>query len=154
MILTLKRIAKRNTYTIGKLYIDGEYFCDTIEDKDRGLKQTMSLAEIKSKKVYAQTAIPSGTYKVTLNVVSPKMSKKAVYQQICKGYVPRLLNVPGYNGILIHIGNTAEHSAGCILVGKNTVVGKVLNSTETFRKLYAILDKANKNKESITIKIE
>lgn len=154
MKLTLKRIAKRNTYTIGKLYIDGKYFCDTIEDKDRGLKQTMSISEIKSKKVYSQTAIPTGTYKVAMNVVSPKMSKKAVYQQICNGRVPRLLNVPGYEGVLIHIGNTAEHSAGCVLVGKNTVVGKVLNSTETFRNLYAILDKANKNKEEITITIE
>lgn len=126
MVLTLKRVAKRPTYTIGKLYIDGVYFCDTLEDKDRGLTQLMSLKEVKSKKVPSQTAIPTGTYEVSVSVVSPRFSKKAVYQKICKGRVPRLLNVPGYDGVLIHIGNTDKDSAGCILVGKNSAVGKVL----------------------------
>jgi hypothetical protein len=74
MKLTLRRIAKKSTYTIGKLYIDGVYFCDTIEDTDRGLYQGQSLETIKKIKVYAKTAIPRGTYKVTLNIVSPKFS--------------------------------------------------------------------------------
>ena len=153
MELLLKRVAKRPTYTIGKLYIDGEYFCDTIEDKDRGLTQKTSLDEIKRKKVTSKTAIPTGTYNITMNVISPRFSKRAVYQQICKGRLPRLLNVPGFEGVLIHIGNTSADSAGCILVGKNTQVGKVLNSTETFKKLYSIMDKANRNKEQIKITI-
>ena len=77
------------------------------------------------------------------------MSKRPAYD-FCDGYVPRLINVPAFDGILIHIGNTARDSAGCILVGKNTVVGKVLNSTETFHKLYAVL-KAAKGDIYITI---
>lgn len=136
MKLTLKRIAKKKTYTIGKLYIDDVYFCDTIEDVDRGLYQGQNLDLIKKIKIPNKTAIPRGTYKITLNVVSPKYSKKKIYQEICNGRVPRLLNVPGYEGVLIHIGNTAEDSAGCILVGENKQVGKVLNSTETFKRLY------------------
>ena len=135
MKLIVKRIAKKPTYTIGKLYIDGVYFCDTVEDTDRGLFQGQSLDLIKKIKIPNKTAIPTGTYKLTLNVVSPKYSKKAIYQEICKGRVPRLLDVPGYDGVLIHIGNSADDSSGCILVGQNKVVGKVINSTETFRKL-------------------
>ena len=72
MKLTLKRIARKDTYTIGKLYINGKYFLDTLEDKDRGLKQSMSLDQIKEMKIPNETAIPSGIYKVTLDVISPK----------------------------------------------------------------------------------
>ena len=149
MKLTVKRIAKKPTYTIGKLYIDGVYFCDTVEDTDRGLFQGQSLDLIKKIKISNKTAIPTGTYKLTLNVVSPKYSKKAIYQEICKGRVPRLLDVPGYDGVLIHIGNSADDSSGCILVGQNKVVGKVINSTETFRKLYNKI----KGQKDLTIKI-
>ena len=149
MKLTVKRIAKKPTYTIGKLYIDGVYFCDTVEDTDRGLFQGQSLDLIKKIKISNKTAIPTGTYKLTLNVVSPKYSKKAIYQEICKGRVPRLLDVPGYDGVLIHIGNSADDSSGCILVGQNKVVGKVINSTETFRKLYNKI----KDQKDLTIKI-
>ena len=150
MKLTLKRIAKKKTYTIGKLYIDDVYFCDTIEDVDRGLYQGQNLDLIKKIKIPNKTAIPRGTYKITLNVVSPKYSKKKIYQEICNGRVPRLLDVPGYEGVLIHIGNTAEDSAGCILVGENKQVGKVLNSTETFRKLYNKI----KGQTDLTIEIK
>lgn len=150
MKLTLKRTAKKPTYTIGKLYIDDVYFCDTIEDTDRGLYQGQDLELIKKIKINSKTAIPKGTYKITLNVVSPKYSKKKIYQDICKGRVPRLLNVPGYEGVLIHIGNTADDSSGCILVGENKQVGKVLNSTETFRKLYNKI----KGQENLTIEIK
>ena len=149
MKLTVKRIAKKPTYTIGKLYIDGVYFCDTVEDTDRGLFQDQSLDLIKKIKIPNKTAIPTGTYKLTLNVISPKYSKKAIYQEICKGRVPRLLDVPGYDGVLIHIGNSADDSSGCILVGQNKVVGKVINSTETFRKLYNKI----KGQKDLTIKI-
>ena len=86
----------------------------------------MNLDEIKSKKVYSKTAVPTGTYEITLSIISPRFSKKPAYQKICKGYVPRLLGVPGYEGVLIHIGNTDKDSSGCILVGKNSAVGKVL----------------------------
>lgn len=128
MKLTLRRIAKRDTYTIGKLYVNGEWIADTVEDKDRGLTDKDSLSKIKATKVYAKTAIPLGTYKVTMGVISPKFSKKAYYKSFCNGRMPRLLNVKGFDGILIHRGTNADSSAGCIIVGKNTVKGGVTNS--------------------------
>ena len=154
MKLELKRIAKRDTYTIGKLYIDGVYFCDTIEDKDRGLKQSMSLNEIKQIKVKHQTAIPIGTYEITLHVVSPKYSQKPWYVNLCGAKMPRLLNIPGYDGVLIHPGNSAADSSGCLVVGKNTVVGKVTDSRTTFKNLYAKLKVASDKGERITITIK
>lgn len=153
MKLHLKRI-KRPGYCIGRLSIDGVYFCDTCEDTDRGLTQDTPLAEIKKIKVSTKTAIPTGTYEITMKVKSPKYSKKAFYWNFCRGLVPRLLNVPGFEGILIHIGNSAADSAGCILVGKNTEVGKVLNSRATFKELYKRLKEADKKGEKITITIE
>lgn len=152
MKLLLKRFAFKNDYTVGKLYIDNQYFCDTIEDKDRGFNSSMSVEEIKSKKQYAVTAIPTGTYDITLNVVSPKFKNNKKYA-FCGGKLPRLLNVKGYDGVLIHIGNTAQDSAGCILVGQNKVVGKVINSTDTFQKLYKVLDQARQKGEKISIEI-
>jgi hypothetical protein len=117
MDILLKRIAKKSTYTIGKLYINGKYVCDTLEDKDRGLAQSMSEAEISKIKVYGETAIPAGKYEVIVS-----------YSAKFKQYMPLLLNVKGFAGIRIHSGNTDKDSYGCILVGRNTVVGKVLNS--------------------------
>lgn len=142
MKLLLKRIALRETYTIGKLYVDNHLFCDTCEDRVRDIER--------EGKVYGKTAIPYGTYKVTLGVQSPKYSQRAAYDW-CKGYLPRLLNVPHFDGILIHAGNTAEDSAGCILVGENKVVGKVINSMATLKRLYGILKEAG---EDITLTIE
>lgn len=130
MRLELKRIAKREDYTIGRLYVDGEYFCDTLEDKVRDLTRET--------KVYGKTAIPEGTYEVTLRVQSPRFSQKKQYD-FCKGYLPRLLGVPSFEGVLIHVGNTAADTEGCILVGKNTVKGMVTDSSATFRKLYSRL---------------
>ena len=127
MKLELKRIARREGYTIGRLYIDGVYFCDTLEDRVRDLT--------KEAKVYGKTAIPEGTYEVTLRVKSPRFSQKRQFD-FCGGYLPRLLNVPQFEGVLIHIGNTAADTDGCILVGKNTVKGMITESTDTFRKLY------------------
>lgn len=150
MKLLLKRIARTDGYTIGKLYIDGVYFCDTLEDKDRGLTQNMSLAEIAQKKIKRETAIPAGTYKITLEVVSPKYSTRDAYK-FCGGKLPRLLNVPGYDGILIHIGNYPKDTEGCLLVGVNNVKGAVMNSTATFKKLYETL---LKDRYNLTITIE
>ena len=150
MELNIKRIARRETYTIGRLYIDGKYFCDTLEDKDRGLRQDMPVAIIRAKKRKGTTAIPTGSYRVTLAVQSPKFSKRAIYQ-FCNGYLPRLINVPGYDGVLIHIGNTSKDTEGCLLVGRNTQVGKVLESRKTFMALY---DRLLEAKDNIYIKIE
>lgn len=153
MKLELKRIAKKDKYTIGHLYIGNKYFCDTLEDPDRGLTSTMNLTEIKSKKIKGDTAIPTGTYKITLDIASPKYSNfsKYPYVKFCGGKMPRLLNIPGYEGVLIHAGNTQKDTEGCLLVGSNKVVGKVINSQVTWKKLYEILQK-DKNNLSITIK--
>ena len=150
MKVLLKRSYNCSTYCIGHLYVDGAYVCDTIEDVDRGLSQTIPSAEIKKIKVYAQTAIPTGCYQVTLDVTSPKFSLKSYYAKFCKGKVPRLLNVPGFDGILIHIGSTEKSSAGCIIVGYNTIKGHVTNSQEAFEKLYKIL---KSSKDIIKIEI-
>ena len=150
MELNIKRIARRETYTVGRLYIDGKYFCDTLEDKDRGLRQDMPMSVIRATKRKGITAIPTGRYRVTLAVQSPKFSKRAIYQ-FCNGYLPRLINVPGYDGVLIHIGNTARDTEGCLLVGRNTQVGKVLDSRKTFIELY---DRLLGAKDDIYIKIE
>lgn len=154
MKLLLDRRYKKDTYSIGKLYVDGAYFCDTVEDKDRGLTDKDSLDKIKTTKVYAKTAIPLGTYKVTMGVISPKFSQKAYYKSFCNGRMPRLLNVKGFDGILIHKGSNANSSAGCIIVGKNTVVGGVTNSQYYFEQLYKLLDNAYKRGESIEIEIK
>lgn len=141
MELLLKRIARRETYTIGHLYIDGKYFCDTCEDTDRGLRQDLPQPVNRAMKRQGVTAIPVGRYRVTLKVKSPRFSKSAKYD-FCKGFLPRLINVPAFEGVLIHIGNTARDTEGCILVGRNTKVGKVLESAVTFRRLYQILKEA------------
>ena len=142
MELLLDRIARRDTYTIGRLYIDGQRFCDTCEDCDRGLRQDLPLSVNQAKKRRGVTAIPVGRYRVTLGVKSPKYSKKKQYD-FTEGYLPRLVNVPAFDGILIHIGNTAADSEGCILVGRNTKVGMVLESTKTFKELYKVLKSAS-----------
>lgn len=129
MIIRLNRIAKKETYTIGRLYIDGKYICDTIEDKDRGLYDDMPLEEIKKKKVYGETAIPMGTYKVSITY-SPKY----------KRMMPLVEDVKGFSGIRIHSGNTAKDSLGCIIVGKNTKVGMVTDSRSTYNKLFKMME--------------
>lgn len=150
MKLVLKRINNQDNYCEGKLYIDGIYQCDAIEDTDRGLTSEMSIAEIQSKKVYGETAIPKGTYQITLDVVSPKF-KDRPWATFCEGKLPRLLDVPGYEGVLIHVGNEASNSLGCLLVGQKTKDGWISNSTQTFKNLYYKLKQAT---DQITITIE
>lgn len=140
MRLTLKRIANRKDYCIGKLYINGKYFCDTLEDVDRGLDDSMTEEEIRSIKVKGQTAIPVGIYTV-LMTYSPK------YQKI----MPLINNVKGYSGIRIHSGNSAKDTEGCLLVGKNTVVGRLTDSRNTFNALFKKLQQKGSNKITIEI---
>ena len=128
MRLTLLRIANRPTYCIGKLYIDGVYFCDTIEDTDRGLDDKMKESEILKKKIKGQTAIPTGTYNVFITW-SPKYKKP----------MPLIDNVKGYSGIRIHSGNTSKDTEGCLLVGLNTKVGMVTDSRNTYQRLFGLM---------------
>ena len=149
MDIVLKRIALKDDYTIGKLYVDGEYFCSTLEDKVRDLS--------KECKVYGKTAIPYGRYEITMKVQSPKFSKYQFYRDVCDGYLPRLLNVPHFNGILLHVADGykgADLLSGCIGVGDNKIKGGLLNGRQTFINLYKTLKEADSRGEKIWIQIE
>ena len=139
MKLTIKRTITKNNYTLGKLYVDGVYFCDTLEDRDRGLTQNMSVEQIKSIKVPGETAIPKGTYKVTLDVVSPKFSKYPFYMQTCGGKLPRLIDVKGYEGVLIHVADGPKRNSlvqGCIGIGNLSAEEYLMNGKKVFIELY------------------
>lgn len=153
MELKIDRKYKKQSYTISNLYIDGEWFCNVLEDADRGLISTMTLDQIRRIKKPNMTAIPSGTYNITLDVYSPKFGNRAFYKEVCNGKVPRLLNVKGFDGILIHAGNDSNDTSGCLLVGVNKQVGKVLNSQDTFRRLYSKLKSAKDRGDDILITI-
>lgn len=143
MKILVDRKWKKENYTIGIIYVDGKQFCNTLEDKDRGLTSSMSLAEIKSKKVYGQTAIPTGTYKVIMS-----------YSQKFKKYLPEILDVKGYAGIRIHSGNVAADSLGCLLLGKNTQKGMVTNSRAYCSTFNSMLNDAISRGEKVTIEIK
>ena len=131
MRLILKRIYLTDTYTIGMLYINFELFFETLEDKVRAFTDD-------DPKVYGKTAIPSGEYKIVIT-----------YSNRFKRELPLLINVPHFEGIRIHSGNTHEDTEGCILVGVNDIKGKVTKSRVTFNKLFNLMKQA----EDITIEI-
>jgi hypothetical protein len=129
MKLVLKRFEYANTYTIGKLYIDGIYQCYTLEDVVR-----------KGPKIDGKTAIPAGTYSVIIDH-SNRFNRD----------LPHILDVPEFTGVRIHSGNTSEQTEGCLLVG-TTWEGKdfIGNSKLAFEALFKKLQGA-KDKISITI---
>lgn len=141
MKLTLKRIALRSTYTIGRLYVDGNYFCDTLEDTVRDLNKNGKF-DNGEKKVYGKTAIPCGTYEI-----------KWTYSPRFKKYTPQLMNVPSFSGIRIHAGNSSTDTEGCLLLGQNKKVGMVLNSRATINKFYPMIKEAC-SKGRVTIEIK
>ena len=123
MKIAVRRFLKGSKYTIGKMYLNGVYFCDTLEDP------VCDLRSIKDK-IKHNTAILAGVYPVVLTY-SPKFGR----------ILPLLLNVLYFVGIRIHRGNDENDTSGCILVGENKVVGKVINSAKTEKKLIEILRK-------------
>ena len=153
MKLRLERRWPKATYTIGVLFIDGIRYCETLEDRDRGLKQSDPLLYIQKRKIAGETAIPKGTYEVQMNVTSPKYAGVAWYYNFCRGKMPRLKDVPGFDGILIHPGTSALDTKGCILVGKNTKKGKLTDSRACFMEIYKLMKEAADNGEKITIEI-
>ena len=128
----IKRIAFKDTYTIGRITVDGLFISDSIEDKVRVLNSIKD-------KVYGETAIPAGTYKADIY-----FSKKFGYK------VVRLFDVPYFEGIYIHKGNTEKDSLGCIIVGYNDKKGWVSRPTVAMNKLIEALEGADK----ITVTIE
>ena len=115
--ILVKRVFKCDTYTVGHLYIDGVFICDTLEDKVRDINNDGDLNDPGEAKVWGETAIPAGRYKAEVYFWA-KIQRKVLH----------LLNVIGFSGILMHGGVTAKHSLGCILVGYNTVKGELRNS--------------------------
>ena len=130
MNLFLQRIAQTPEYTIGRLEINGKFFCHTLEDA------------VRKEKIAGKTAIPAGTYQVIVNR-SPKFKRD----------LPLLLDVPNFEGIRIHRGNTAKDTSGCILVGENKVKGKVINSTKYETLLTAILKRELQSGSNISITV-
>lgn len=141
MKLTLKRIALRPTYTIGKLYIDDAYFCDTLEDTVRDINKSGKF-DNGEQKIKGKTAIPYGTYEI-----------KWTYSPRFKKYTPQLMNVPSFEGIRVHAGNTSADTEGCLILGENKQIGKVLNSRATINKFYPIIKEACSNGK-VTIEIK
>lgn len=141
MRLRLERKYFKEDYTIGNLYVDGEFFSNTLEDKNRDLNKNGKFDNGEAK-VYGQTCIPFGTYRIIVNM-SPKFGRE----------LPRLLDVPHFEGILIHRGNSPENTLGCILVGENKVKGKVINSTPYEERLVRMMKESLSRGEDITIEI-
>lgn len=124
--LVLHRCFKGKEYTIGKLYRKDKngkecYICDILEDPVRNKIGTLINRFVK---IYSKTAIPYGTYQIT-RTYSPRFKK----------ILPLLLNVPHFEGVRIHSGNTAADTEGCLLPGKNTIKGQVTDSRTTFARL-------------------
>ena len=140
MKLRLTRTIFGETYTIGRLSVDGVYECDTLEDKCREIDPTGAAFEIGYQKVPGTTAIPSGTYKINITY-SPRF-------QI---FLPLLEDVPGFSGVRIHPGNSSHDTEGCILVGEYKNHGDwITNSQDAIHKLLPKLQNAT---DEVTITI-
>ena len=112
MEILVYRKWKKPDYTVGRLSVDGVFMANTMEDVDRGLDDGMQDWMIRSKKIPNVTAIPTGRYQVEMNVVSPHFSKYPFYMDVCQGKVPRLKNVKGFEGVLMHCGSDHSNSSG------------------------------------------
>ena len=159
MILTLKRIYCKDTFTLGALqiqtesnneYLTNRYFCDTLEPH--------AIDWRKEEKIAGKTAIPTGRYRLVMS-----------YSKTYKRRMPYLLNVPHFTGIMIHTGNSPDDTRGCILVGKAvrpqkaeeenptgeaTVIGKLTDSRITFNRLYELIREAMKKGEEVEVVIK
>lgn len=131
--ILLHRIARKENYTIGKLYIDSKYFCDTLEDRVRDYNKDGDLLDAGETKIFGETAIPytkPGLFYIVKVTWSPKFKRR----------LPRVLDVPHFDGILFHRGRIALHSHGCILVGENNKIGQLEKGAEYEQKLVKLLD--------------
>lgn len=144
-------------YCVGRIFIDGQLYGNTLEDEDRGLSDAMSEDTIRNRKIYGKTAIPRGRYIVDMNTYSPKFAKYDFYKEVCGGKLPRIKNVKGFEGILIHVADGprgADLLEGCIGVGLNHKRGQLCEGKETFKKIYALMKEAHNRGENIYITVE
>lgn len=142
MEIQLNRKYRKSNYCIGKLYINGKYFSDCLEDTDMGLQDSMSLSEIQKLKIKNETCIPYGKYTVTITY-SPRFKRN----------LPLIENVKGFDGIRIHEGNTQNDTSGCLILGFNKIKGKVINSKDTVSKFIFLLQNALNKGEKVTLEI-
>ena len=142
MEITLIRFAYRSDYTIGKMYVNDAYFCDTLEDTNRDLNKNERFDNGETK-VYDRTCIPFGHYTVDLTM-------SAHFKRV----LPILVGVPDFAGVRIHRGNEPSDTLGCILVGENKIKGKVINSTPYEEKLVQMMKAAKGRGETISITIK
>lgn len=152
----LWRFALKDTYTVGRLYVNDIFICNTIEDKDYGFDNNTPISLIKQTKREhpKQVAIPYGCYEVSTQWARGFADSHPWYKtQPLGSHIPCLVDVPGYSGILLHCGVSAESSAGCIILGYNTIKGKVTDSKKAYNKVATIIEEANKQglKTFITI---
>lgn len=149
MEITIDRRYKREDYTVSRVYVDGErwgdgsHWCSALEDTDRGLHSGMKKSEITRRKIYGRTAIPGGMYDVVITH-SPRFGKP----------LPLVVGVPGFEGVRIHPGNTAEDTDGCILLGENSVRGKVMNSRYWCMRMQELIKKALDRGEKVTLMVK
>lgn len=159
MILRLKRVYTRlgeynpDGYCIGYLFADGQYVCDTLERPSLSLTRSMPLSTITEVKSAWTCAIPTGRYDVQLDVPSPRFGGVPYYVRVCDGCLPRLVDVPGWSGILIHCGNTVSDTRGCILVGDLSDDGHLSRSRQRFSDLMSILRACRSRREGVCIDI-
>lgn len=147
----------KEEYTVGRLFIDGSLICNTLEDTDRGLSDAMDERTIRNRKIYGKTAIPRGRYTIDMETVSPKFSKKKFYMDVCQGKLPRIKNVKGFEGILLHVADGpkgADLLEGCIGVGLNRVKGQLCEGKDVFTKIYHLMKEAHGRGETIYITVE
>lgn len=152
MEIYITRRWKKADYTIGELSIGGQVLCNTLEDTDRGLHNMMSVADIKRAKVYGRTAIPTGRYRILWNVSNTFRTRPWAVPY--SGCVPLIDRVKGFDGIRIHPGSDQYSTSGCLLVGLNTIKGKLTSSQKMYFKLLdEYLVPAFKRGESVWITI-
>lgn len=142
MKITIERKYKKERYTIGNLFINGQWICNTLELPDAGLRQEMPLWEVKQKKVFGEMAIPTGVYRIK-SMISPKFGERRAYLQ----------GVPAFTRIMIHEGNSRKDTLGCILVGMNTQKGRVTDSKKILKKLNDMIFKAEERCEPVVISV-
>lgn len=146
MEILVKRLYKKADYTIGKMYIDGEYFCDTLEDTDRELAQGMALSTLKEMKEFGRTAIPTGEYVLTIT-----------YSNRFAKMMPLINDVSAFSGVRIHPLNTSKETEGCIGVGICDDPNKdwIRDSRKTYNELMRILEyRLDTMHEDVRIKVE
>lgn len=132
-ILQRQRLAG-SSCCMGRLSLNGLVLCDTLEPPSHGLTSATDLKTIRGIKRLGRSAIPVGVYRLVL-AYSPRFSPRPFYKACGRGLVPRLLNVSGFDGVLLHCGNTVVDTCGCVIVGRRADASTLVESRKTYDRL-------------------